>query len=419
MTKITGNCDLLINNVHLATMDPDVDSHYGEILNAAVVIHEGIIQWLGSSDQLPDNLQPEKTINGQGQWLTPGLIDCHTHLVYAGDRSREFEQRLEGVSYSEIARQGGGIMSTVNATRQCSLDQLIEQSRPRLEALISEGVTTVEIKSGYGLNLETELKILKAARELEQQYPVRIEKTFLGAHTLPPEYSGKADEYIQTVCEEMLPVVAEEKLASSVDVFCENIAFNLQQTEQVFQKAKNLGLRVKLHAEQLSDSQGTQLATRYKALSVDHLEYLGDEGVNALENSTTVATLLPGAFYFLRETRLPPIDKLRASGIPMALATDLNPGTSPLASLRLMMNMGCTLFGLTPSEALAGVTRNAARAVGLQDKMGIIRAGYQADLALWPVQNPASLAATLNGEKPSLTVFEGRVLQSMTRSMNR
>ncbi|MGI9281202.1 MAG: imidazolonepropionase [Endozoicomonas sp.] len=417
--KATGTCDLLITHVHIATMDPSINAHsentagsYGEISDGAVVIDQGVIQWVGSAESIPSALQPKEVINGHGQWLMPGLIDCHTHLIYAGDRSTEFEQRLEGKSYSDIAKQGGGIMSTVNATRRCSLDHLIDQSRPRLEALLREGVTTLEIKSGYGLNLETELKILRAARELEQQYPVRIEKTFLGAHTLPPEFSGQADAYIKHVCEEMLPVIAEEGLATAVDVFCENIAFNVSQTEKVFQCAKSLGLHVKLHAEQLSDSQGTQLATAYEALSVDHLEYLSEEGVKALENSTTVATLLPGAFYFLKESQLPPVEKLRASGIPMALATDLNPGTSPFTSLRLMMNMACTLFGLTPSEALAGVTRQSARALGLHHQVGMIKTGYQADLTLWPIQSPASLAASLTGERPSLTFYQGKVRSS-------
>ncbi|KEQ18601.1 imidazolonepropionase [Endozoicomonas numazuensis] len=408
MTKVTGTCDLLITHVHIATMDPSMGTgHYGELLEGAIAIDQGLIQWLGAAEALPANLQPKATLDGQGQWLMPGLIDCHTHLVYAGDRSTEFEQRLQGKSYSDIAQQGGGILSTVNATRRCSLDQLIEQSRPRLEALLCDGVTTLEIKSGYGLNLETELKILRAAKELELQYPVRIEKTFLGAHTLPPEFSGQADRYIEVVCEEMLPAIAEEGLATAVDVFCENIAFNLSHTEKVFQSARSLGLRVKLHAEQLSDSRGTQLATAYDALSVDHLEYLSNEGVKALENSTTVATLLPGAFYFLQETQRPPVEKLRASGIPMALATDLNPGTSPFTSLRLIMNMACTLFGLTPSEALAGVTIHAARALGLQDQEGMIKKGHTANLTLWPIQSPASLAASLTGETPSLTFYRG------------
>ncbi|WP_252176308.1 imidazolonepropionase [Endozoicomonas sp. 4G] len=410
MTKITGPCDLLITHVHIATMDPSGGTgSYGEIPDGAVAIDQGVIQWLGALTELPISLQPKTLIHGQGQWLMPGLIDCHTHLIYGGNRATEFEQRLEGKSYSDIAREGGGIMSTVNATRRCSLDELIEQSRPRLEALLSEGVTTLEIKSGYGLNLETELKILRAARELEQQYPVRIEKTFLGAHALPPEFAGQPDRYIEVVCEDMLPVIAEEGLATAVDVFCETIGFNLSQTEKVFQRAQSLGLGIKLHGEQLSDSQGTQLATAYDALSVDHLEYLSEEGVKALENSATVATLLPGAFYFLKESQLPPVEKLRASGIPMALATDLNPGTSPFTSLRLMMNMACTLFGLTPSEALAGVTRHSARALGLHHHTGMIKTGYAADLTLWPVNSPAALAACLTGEHPSLTLYNGEV----------
>lgn len=401
------NADLLIHNVHIATMDPNVPGHYGELKDAALLIHQDKISWLGKSADLPDHSTASQIIDGQQQWLTPGLIDCHTHLVYTGDRSNEYEQRLQGVSYEEIARKGGGILSTVAATRKASLDQLIDQSRPRLEALLNEGVTTLEIKSGYGLDTESELKILKAAAQLEQEYPVHIEKTFLGAHALPPEYKTTPDAYIDQVCQQMLPKVASEKLASSVDVFCENIAFNLEQTESVFQRASELGLRTRLHAEQLSDSGGTQLAVKYNALSVDHLEYLSDEGIGALKDSGTVATLLPGAFYYLRESQLPPIDKLRTANIPIAIATDLNPGTSPLASIRLMMNLSCTLFRMTPAEALAGCTRHAAQALGLQDTTGMIREGFRADLALWPIDTPAALAAGLTGNHPVLVIQNG------------
>ena len=406
---------LLIRNVQCATMDPccnEEDVRYGVLSKAAVLVENGRIAWLGKEAELSGDVKADQEVDGQGQWLTPGLIDCHTHLIYAGDRSTEFEQRLEGVSYETIAKQGGGILSTVNATRAATEEELVECARPRLEALLAEGVTTVEVKSGYGLNLETELKMLRAAGKLAAQYPVTLKRTFLGAHALPPEYKGRADDYIDDVCHQMLPKVAAEKLADAVDVFCENIAFTTEQTERVFQKAKELGLDVKLHAEQLSDSGGTELTVKYQGLSVDHLEYLSEQGVAALKDSDTVATLLPGAFYYLRETKLPPIDALREAGIPVALSTDLNPGTSPLASLRLMMNMGCTLFRLTPSEALAGCTRNAAQALGLQNETGVVKEGLAADLVLWPVSHPASLAATMNGVKPSLIIHQGQIVKT-------
>lgn len=408
-----GRHDLLIHNVQLATMDPkspaSEDPRYGTIMDGAVLIKEGTIQWAGKETELPENIQAIKTLDGKGQWLTPGLIDCHTHLVYAGDRSGEFEQRLEGVSYETIARQGGGILATVNATRAASEEELLAIARPRIEALMAEGVTTIEIKSGYGLDTQTELKILRAAGKLSEEYPVTITRTFLGAHALPPEYKNRPDEYIELVCNEMLPAIAKEKLADAVDVFCENIAFSVEQTEKVFKKAQELALAVKLHAEQLSDCGGTELAVKYHALSVDHLEYLGPQGIAALKNSLTVATLLPGAFYCLRETRLPPVEQLRAEGILMAIATDLNPGTSPLSSIRLMMNMACTLFRMTPAESLAGCTRNAAKALGLGDKTGMIRAGMAASLVLWPVTHPAAIAADLTGNKPSAIIHNGEI----------
>ncbi len=417
-------CDLLIRNIHLATMDParplsepkthheSADCPYNSISHGAILVRDGHIVWVGAEAELPEGTEAKATIDGQGQWLTPGLIDCHSHLVYAGDRSREFEQRLEGVSYETIAKQGGGILSTVKATRAATVEELVEASRPRLEALLAEGVTTVEIKSGYGLDTETEMKMLRAAGQLAEEYPVTIVRTFLGAHALPPEYKNRADAYIKHVCDEMMPTIAKEQLAEAVDVFCENIAFSVEQTEKVFQTAKTHGLTVKLHGEQLSDSGGTQLAVKYQALSVDHLEYLSQPGIEALKNSNTVATLLPGAFYYLRETKLPPIDGLRKSGVPIAIATDLNPGTSPLASIRLMMNMACTLFRMTPSEALSGCTRNAAQALGLQESIGMIKQGMTADLLLWPVSNPAALAAGLTGISPSLIIKNGRIVKS-------
>ena len=418
------SCDLLIRNIHIATMDPARASispesqqqrsscPYNSISQGAILVKDGKIVWAGAEPELPLASGAKETIDGQGQWLTPGLIDCHTHLVYAGDRSREFEQRLEGVSYETIAKQGGGILSTVKATRAATVEELINDSRPRLEALLAEGVTTLEIKSGYGLDTETETKMLQAASLLASEYPVTVVRTFLGAHALPPEYKNRADDYIEHVCTEMMPAVTREQLADAVDVFCENIAFSPEQTERVFTAAKAHGLKIKLHGEQLSDSGGTQLAVKYQALSVDHLEYLSQSGIEALKNSNTVATLLPGAFYFLRETKLPPIDALREAGVPIAIATDLNPGTSPLASIRLMMNMACTLFRMTPSEALAGCTRNAAQALGLQEKTGRIKGDLDADLLLWPVSHPASLAAGLTGISPSLIIKNGQIVKS-------
>ena len=409
-------CDLLIRNIHLATMDPaQVGSGcpYNSIRQGAVVISAGKIVWVGAEADLPDTLNPAEIVDGQGQWLTPGLIDCHTHLIYAGDRSREYEQRLTGVSYETIAREGGGILATVRATRAATLAELVDSARPRLEALLNEGVTTLEIKSGYGLDSDNELKMLRAATMLADQYPVTVQRTFLGAHALPPEFDQQGDAYIEHVCQTMIPAVAREQLADAVDVFCESIAFTLAQTERVFQAAKAHGLKIKLHAEQLSDSGGTSLAVAHQALSVDHLEYLSPSGIDALKNSNTVATLLPGAFYYLRETQLPPVSALRAAGVPMAIATDLNPGTSPFASIRLMMNMACTLFRLTPAEALAGCTRHAAQALGLQESAGMIKTGMVADLLLWPIAHPAALAAGLTGTLPTVVIKNGDVVKSI------
>ena len=413
MSRLPSSCDLLIHNVHLATMNPDEplseDARYGTISHGAVLVHDGKIVWLGKENELPD-INARLSVDGQQQWLTPGLIDCHTHLIYAGDRSDEFEQRLEGVSYKTIAKNGGGILSTVNATRKASEQALVDSARPRLEALLREGVTTVEIKSGYGLDKETELKILRAAGQLAEEYPVTVVRTFLGAHCVPPEFKQQPDQYIDHVCDEILPEVARQQLADSVDAFCENIAFTTAQTEKVFKTSQKYGLTIKLHAEQLSDSGGTELAVQYQALSVDHLEYLGEQGLAALANSSTVATLLPGAFYCLRETQLPPVDALRKQGIPMAIATDLNPGTSPIASLRMMMHLACTLFRLTPAEALAGCTRHAAKALGLQNSVGILKVGMTASMVLWPVATPAALAADQTGSDPTLVFHKGEVV---------
>ncbi|WP_230404291.1 MULTISPECIES: imidazolonepropionase [Undibacterium] len=397
--------DSLWMNVHLATM---VDG-YGEIRDAAIAVKDGRIAWLGAYVDLPNNYQANVIHDGQGAWLTPGFIDCHTHLVYAGNRSNEFEARLNGVAYEEIARQGGGIVSTVKATRLASEAQLISESLPRLRSSLGEGVTTIEIKSGYGLDTETEAKILRVARTLPKQFAVRVRTTFLGAHALPPEFAGRADDYINEVCERMLPAIAAENLADAVDVFCEKIGFTPAQTERVFQKAQSLGLPVKLHAEQLSDQGGAALTAKYQGLSADHLEYLSEEGIAAMRASGTVAVLLPGAFYFLRETKLPPIAGLRQAGVAMALASDCNPGTSPMTSLLLTMNMACTLFRFTPLEALQGVTTHAAKALGLAHEIGNLEIGKAADFALWKIMRPADLSYLIGINPHFLTVFSGQV----------
>ncbi len=367
---------------------------YGAIEDGAIAVQDGKIAWVGSQASLhskPEQLA-QTVYSAKDRWITPGLIDCHTHLVYAGNRAREFEMRLEGMSYAEIAKAGGGIRSTVAATRAADFLQLYQQSAKRLEFLLIEGVTTIEIKSGYGLDLETELKILHVAKKLAQDYPVTIRTTFLGAHALPEEYAGRTDEYIDFVCHEVLPAVAKEKLADAVDVFCETIGFNAAQTEKVFIAAQQLGLPVKLHADQLSDCDGAALAAQHKALSADHLEFTSEAGVKAMAKNGTVAVLLPAAFYFLREKKLPPIDLLRKYKVPMAIATDCNPGTSPTTSLLLMLNMACTLFRLTPEEALAGITKNAARALGIADSYGTLEVGKEADFIIWDIDYPAVLA---------------------------
>ncbi|WP_175252730.1 imidazolonepropionase [Pseudomonas sp. BMW13] len=343
---------------------------------------------------------------GQGGVMTPGLIDCHTHLVYAGDRAGEFEQRLEGVSYAEIAKAGGGILSTVRATREASEEALLAASLPRLDALLADGVTTVEIKSGYGLTLSDELKMLRVARRLGELRPVRVTTTLLGAHALPPEYAGRADDYVSLVCDEMIPAAAGEGLADAVDVFCEGIGFSPAQCERIYQAAQAHGLAIKAHAEQLSNLGGSALAARYGALSADHIEYLDEAGVRAMAEAGTVAVLLPGAFHVLRETQLPPIDLLRQYQVPMAVASDANPGTSPICMPSLMANLACTLFRLTPREALAGMTAHAARALG-QPELGRIAVGAAADLCLWDIQHPAELAYAVQSGRLRQRIFNG------------
>jgi imidazolonepropionase len=362
----------------------------GIVEQGVVAAADGRIVYAGSAADAP-RFEAVETIAVDGRWITPGLIDCHTHLVYAGDRAHEFELRLQGASYEEIARAGGGIVSTMRATRAASENDLVAATLPRLDALIAEGVTTVEIKSGYGLAEEAELRMLRTARRLGRERPVSIATTFLGAHALPPEYEGDADGYIAAVCDKMLPAVAGEGLADAVDAFCEGIGFTPAQTARVFEAAAARGLPVKLHAEQLSNLHGAALAAQHNALSADHLEHLDEAGIAAMVKAGTVATLLPGAFYFVRENKLPPIDLLRAAKVPIALATDCNPGTSPLTSLLLVLNMGATLFRLTVEECLLGVTRNAARALGLQQEIGTIEAGKSCDLAIWDIERPAEL----------------------------
>ena len=386
------------------------DLAYGLIEDAALVVKGENIAWLGPRADVPAELLQTCSVqhDAGGALITPGLIDCHTHLVYGGDRAHEFELRLNGASYEDIARAGGGIASTVQATRAASAAELQAQSAGRLQALMAEGVTTLEIKSGYGLALEHERKALSVARAFGRGNAVDICTTFLGAHAVPPEFSGRTDDYVDAVLD-MLPILHAEGLVDAVDAFCERIAFSAAQTEKIFAAARALGLPVKLHAEQLSDSGGAQLAARYGALSCDHLEWLSAEGAQAMSEAGTVAVLLPGAFYFLRETRLPPVALLREHKVPMAISTDCNPGSSPCTSLLLMLNMACTLFRLTPEEALAGVTRHAAMALGLNDR-GVLAAGMRADFVLWGVKRPAELAYAFGRNPRIQTVFKGELV---------
>jgi len=379
------------------------------VSDAALVIENEKIRWLGPRGDLPRDLQAlcSSEHDCEGALITPGLIDCHTHLVYGGDRAAEFEQRLQGASYEDIARRGGGIASTVRATREASSADLAHSSATRLRALMAEGVTTIEIKSGYGLALEHERKCLQVARSLAHSHAVDVRTTFLGAHAVPPEFAEQSDAYVDSLLP-MLKTLHDEGLVDAVDAFCEGIGFSLAQTARVFAAARVLGLPVKLHAEQLSDSGGAQLAAGYDALSCDHLEWLSEQGAAAMAQAGTVAVLLPGAFYFLRETRLPPIGLLRQHQVPMALSTDCNPGSSPCTSLLLMLNMACTLFRFTPEEALSGVTRHAAQALGLADR-GVLAPGMRADFVVWQVQHPAALAYAMGANPLRATVFKGQL----------
>jgi len=401
------HCDRIWRNAHLATLAPDREG-LGLIGKGLVANHDGRILYAGPEAEAPAGLTATQDIDCEGRLITPGLIDCHTHLVYAGSRADEFEQRLKGVSYETIARQGGGILSTVNATRAASETQLTTESLPRLDALLAEGVTTVEIKSGYGLSLEHEHKQLCAARQLGRERPVTVRLTFLGAHALPSEFAGRADDYITEVCEVMLPALVRDGLVDAVDAFCEKIGFSNEQTRRVFESAAVHDLRVKLHAEQLSDMQGAKLAASFRALSADHLEHTDETGVIAMAQAGTAAVLLPGAFYFLRETRMPPVDLLRRHGVPMALATDCNPGTSPLCSPLLVMNMAATLFRMTVDECIVGVTRAAAQALGMADRIGTLEAGKQCDLAIWNVARPAELVYRLGLNPLHARVWRGQ-----------
>ena len=398
-------CDRVWRNARLATMAPGRPG-LGEIEDGLVAARGGRIVYAGAAAEAPP-LDAADTVDCEGRWVTPGLIDPHTHLVHAGDRAHEFELRLAGASYEEIARAGGGIISTVRATREASEADLVAQSLPRLDALIAEGVTTVEVKSGYGLSTEHELKQLRAARALADRRPVRIAATFLGAHALPPEFANDADGYIDLVCREMLPAVAEAGLADAVDAFCEGIGFTPAQTRRVFEAARSLGLPVKLHAEQLSNLNGAALAAEFGGLSADHLEHLDDAGIAAMREAGMAAVLLPGAFYFLRDTKLPPIEALRAAQVPMALATDCNPGTSPLTSILLVLNMGATLFRLTVEECLLGVTRHAAQALGLAAEVGTLEPGKACDLAIWDVERPAELVYRMGFNPLHARVWRG------------
>ena len=396
---------MLLTNLKAATMV----GGYGLIEDAAILIDGGRIAWVGPRSEAPSG---HDATDCEGLLATPGLIDCHTHLVYGGSRAHEFEQRLTGVSYAEIARAGGGIAATVRMTRAESEADLAASALRRLDSLLAEGVTTIEVKSGYGLDRDTEMKMLKVARELSQWRPVDVVTTYLGAHALPPEFRDDRTGYLDLVCNEVMPAVAQAKLADAVDAFCEGIAFSVAETRRVFEVAKSLGLPVKLHAEQLSNLGGTKLAAGFGALSVDHIEYLDQEGVDAIAASGTVAVLLPGAFYYLREKQVPPVAALRKAGVPIAVATDLNPGTSPIHSILTAMNMACVLFGLTPEEALRGVTDNAAKALGLYDR-GLLTPGMRADIALWNTGRPGDLAYPLGFNPLAAVIHHGELVRGI------
>lgn len=388
--------DLLLTHASLATFVGEAT--YGLLTDAALACQDGRIAWIGTMRELPAAAAAtaREVHDADGALVTPGLIDCHTHLVFGGDRAQEFDLRLNGATYEAIARAGGGIVSTVRATRGASEDALLAQSLPRARSLMADGVTTLEIKSGYGLELDAERRMLRVARRIGMELGIHVQTSFLGLHALPPEYKERREDYVDLVCNELLPALADEGLVDAVDAFCEGIGFTRAETQRVFEHARQLGLRVKLHAEQLSDLDGAALVAEFGGLSADHLEYLSDTGIQAMARAGTVAVLLPGAFYALRETKLPPVASLRSHGVPIAIATDCNPGTSPLLSLRLAANMACTLFRLTPEEALRGITVNAARALGLHDR-GTLAVGKRADLVMWNATQPAELCYWIGG----------------------
>lgn len=383
---------------------------YSVVLEGAIAVRSGRVAWLGSRADLPADLGGVRVHDLAGRWLSPALVDAHTHVVYAGDRCDEFEARLQGATYAQIAQRGGGIASTVRATRAASEEELFAQSLPRVRRMMQDGVGTLEVKSGYGLDVATEAKMLRVARRLGATLGLTVRTTFLGAHALAPEFAGRASDYVDEVCARMLPALHAEGLVDAVDVFCEYMAFDVFQTRQVFECAQSLGLPVKLHAEQLSDSNGAALVAQFGGLSADHLEYLSAAGIAALKSAGTVATLLPAAFYYLSETQLPPIEGLRLAGVPMAVATDCNPGTAPLLSLQSAMNMACVLFKLTPEEAWAGVTCHAARALGLGDSCGQLAVGMRADFALWQVGQPAQVCAMMGAQPCVGLVLGGRTV---------
>ena len=385
---------------------------YGEIANAAVAISGDRIVWVGIMSELPSGLREGagNSLDARGRWVTPGLIDCHTHLVFAGNRASEFEMRLRGATYEEIARGGGGIASTVRATRAATDEELFSEASKRLSTLGSLGVTTVEVKSGYGLDTETELRMLRVARRLGTEHPVTLRTTFLGAHALAPEYADDRSGYLDLVCDTMIPRVTDEGLADGIDAFCEGIAFTPEECERVFAAGTRRGLSIRIHADQLSDCGGAALAARVGAMSADHLEYASETGIQAMAKAETTAVLLPGAFYFLREQKAPPVDALRLHGVPIAIATDLNPGSSPINSPLTAMNMACVLFGLSPEEALCGMTRNAAKVLGMAGERGVLRVGSYADLAVWNIGHPSELSYWVGGNPCEAVVQGGAVI---------
>lgn len=408
MTHAQASWDILFIHADIGTM---AQGRYNTIKDGAIGVVKGKIQWIGPSDRLQSLSHPiaDEIIDCTGKWILPGFVDCHTHLIWAGSRSNEFEMRLSGASYEDIAKQGGGIAATVAAVRRASQDELFTIASRRISHFLSRGTTCVEIKSGYGLDLDNELKMLAVAEHLDQSFALHVFPTFLGAHALPPEYKGRADDYVDLIIHTMLPRVKSQGIACAVDVFCESIAFSIKQTKLLFTAATNLGLRVKLHAEQLSDSGGAALAAQFNALSCDHLEFLSLDGAKAMAHAGVTAVLLPGAFYMLKQTRKPPVQDLIRLGVPMALATDLNPGTSPVHDMAAVMNMGCVLFGLTCEQALAGATINGAKALGIDKRKGSLETGKDADFVVWDIDAPADLIYQVGISFVNKVVIAGKI----------